>query len=44
MHLLSMHTYVIRDIMTPTWGGEGGIQAMLTESSVTTIDQNTISV
>ena len=29
--------------MTPTWGG-GGLQAMLTESSVTPIDQNTLSV
>ena len=30
--------------MTPTWGGGGGLQAMLTESSVTLIDQNTLLV
>ena len=37
-----MYFYLIGDIMTPTWGG--GLQAMLTESSVTPIDQNTLSV
>ena len=38
-----MYSYLIGDIMTPTGEG-GGIQAMLTESSVTPIDQNTLSV
>ena len=32
-----MYSYLIGDIMTPTWGG--GLQAMLTESSVTPIDK-----
>ena len=42
MHKLSMYSYLIVQIMIPTWGGE--LQAMLTESSVTPIDQNTLSV
>ena len=39
-----MYSYLIGDIMTPMWGGGGGLQAMLTESSVTPIDQNALSV
>ena len=37
-----MYSYLIGDIMTPT--GMGGLQAMLTVSSVTPIDQNTFGV
>ena len=37
-----MYSYLIGDIMTPTWAG--GLQDMHTESSVTPIDQNTLSV
>ena len=39
-----MYSYLNGGIMTPTWGWGWGIKAMLTESSVTPIDQNTLSV
>ena len=37
-----MYSNLIGEIMTPMRGG--GLQAMLTENSVTPIDQNTLAV